>query len=67
MLRAADQVDEPLGKRRRRLRLALTGLDDAELVASEPGRNIAAAERGTDPVRDGAEKPAADGASERLV
>src|ERR1700693_1066986 len=63
VLRAADQVDEPLGKRRRRLRLALTGLDDADLVASEPGRNIAAAERGTDPVRDGAEKPAADGAS----
>ena len=45
----------------------MTDLDDAELVAPQPGRNIGASECGPDPLCDGAQKPATDVASERFV
>jgi hypothetical protein len=50
-MRAADQINEAARKGSRRLRLRLTGLYDAELIASEPGHHIAASKRGADSER----------------
>ena len=66
-VRTAEQIDQLARKGSRRLRLRSTGLDDAELVASQPGNAVAMSERGTDPVCDEDQKPITNVAPERFI
>ena len=64
---AAQQIDETLRQRCRRLRLRLAGLDDAEPIATEAGRDVAGLESGAESLRDHAQKRVANLATERLI
>jgi hypothetical protein len=63
----ADLIDEPKRQRRRRLRLRLAGLDDRELVGSQPGDDIVAPGGNANTFADHSQQPVAGVAPERFV